>query len=100
MNEAVSDRVIRIIDKIETGVNIDEKLLKLTEKEVRRRISRYEITARNFERKYKTTFDEFSKKDMVNKLGHTWEAERDFFDWEMAVTELKELKATLKELGK
>lgn len=53
---------------------------------------------RLFESKYGMSFKDFDKKNMVEKLGHTWDAERDYFDWEMAVTELEHLKEALRRL--
>jgi len=100
MSDVISKKVSAIIDKIEPGYSIDEKVLRLTEKEIKRRINKHRITIRNFEKKYNMTFDEFQKKDLVNELGHSWDVEQDFFDWEMATTELEEFNRMLAELGK
>lgn len=100
MSYAIANKILKIIDKIEVGKDIDEKILKITENEIKRRISCYEMMIKNFEKKYKMKLEEFKEKDMVNQLGHSWEVERDFFDWEMAETELIELKKSLLELRK
>jgi uncharacterized protein YxjI len=97
MGTTVSDRALKILDKIGVGAGLDEKLLKLAEKEVRRKIVKYELMIRRFERKYNMSFPEFRDKNMVDELGHSWEVEGDFFDWELAVTELEDLRNLLKE---
>ncbi len=89
MGAVISSRIAEIIDRVEEGNGLDEKVKKLADKEINRRIAKYEMIIRRFEKKYGMKFSEFKEKNMVEKLGHTWEVERDFFDWELAETELK-----------
>jgi hypothetical protein len=39
---------------------------------------------RNLTKKYGMSFDEFREKKMIEKLGYTWEVEKDYHNWEIA----------------
>ncbi len=99
MENVISPRVIKILDRIEVGKSLNEKILRIAEKEVRRKINRYEFMIKAFEKKYGTNFESFKKKAAFDKE-HKWEIERDYSDWEMAETELKELKKILENMRK
>jgi DNA-binding transcriptional regulator GbsR (MarR family) len=57
-----------------------------------------EGVAKRMEEKYNVTFEQFEQRDMLNKLGHSWEVEQDYYDWDRAVTELKKFREILKSL--
>jgi len=81
---------------IEAGIVKSEG--ELAVQEVKRRILKYELMIRVFESSYKMSFQKFEEQDMVEKLGHTWNVERDYFDWELATTEPKSFKEILRRL--
>jgi len=86
------------LDELDKTKSIEQKLRDLLVREIKGRILKYEIMIKTFESKYHMSFQDFDQKDMIEKLGHTWDVERDYFDWEMATTELTHLKEILKRL--
>lgn len=66
---------------------------------VLRKIVELNQVVRKFERKYGVSFKEFEKRDMLNQLGHTWDVEENYYEWDRAVTELGKLEDVLMELG-
>ena len=52
--------------------------------------------ARDFEQKYERDFETFRKKILASKPKS--EAEQDYFDWELAVTGIADMKAEIKRL--
>jgi len=53
---------------------------------------------RRFEKKYGVNFKEFEGRNLLDQLGHTWEVEEDYYEWDRAVTELERLEEILMEL--
>lgn len=62
------------------------------------RIVEFEGVVKRMEEKYGVIFGQFEDRDMVNELGHSWEVEQDYYDWDRAVTELRKFKEILKSL--
>ena len=60
--------------------------------------AKLESAVKRMEEKYGATFEEFEEGDMLSKLGHSWEVEQDYYDWDRAVTELKKFREILKSL--
>lgn len=61
-------------------------------------IIEFEGVYKRMEEKYGMAFEQFEDRDMVNKLGHGWEVEQDYYDWDRAATELRKFKEMLKSL--
>lgn len=62
------------------------------------RIIEFEGVVKGMEEKYGMVFKQFEDRDMLNKLGHSWDVEQDYYDWDRAATELKKFKDILKSL--
>jgi len=60
------------------------------------RIVEFEGVVKRMEEKYGVIFEQFEDRDMLSKLGHSWEVEQDYYDWDRAVTELGKFKEILK----
>jgi len=95
---AVPEKIVQIIDHLETGEEIEAKLSQVVENELRRRLARYELTDRLFRKKYGMTLEEFEKNEMVKKLGYSFEVESDYHDWDMAIDGIETLRRDLEEL--
>ncbi|MBC7227854.1 MAG: hypothetical protein H5T61_11580 [Thermoflexales bacterium] len=95
---AVSERLIRIIDRLETGDQWETKLSRVLENEIRRRLARYEWIDRFYQKKYGMTFEEFERNEMVKKLGYSFEVETDYHEWDMAIDGITTLRQELEEL--
>ncbi len=90
--------VVEVLRGLEKGRPLGENLRKLLAEQIRSRIFRYEVLVKTFQGKYGMSFKAFDKRDMVEKLGHKWDVERDYFDWELAETELPSLRRALRRL--
>ncbi|MCL0034966.1 hypothetical protein M1O19_01850 [Dehalococcoidia bacterium] len=53
---------------------------------------------RSMERKFGVTIEEFEQRNLLDKLGHSWEVEQDYYEWDRAITELKKLEEILGSL--
>lgn len=95
---AVSERLMRIIDRLEAGDRLETKLSRVLENEIRRRLARYEWIDRFYQRKYGMTFEEFERNEMVKKLGYSFEVETDYHEWDMAIDGITTLRQELEEL--
>ncbi|HQU32330.1 MAG: hypothetical protein HRU72_06540 [Planctomycetia bacterium] len=95
---------------IDTDISekLEKELIRITKKEspldaikelVRRELIRkkniYIFMIRNFEKKYRVTFEEFEKQ-YKSKMSN--EVEKDYFDWDMAKTALEDIEEELKEI--
>jgi hypothetical protein len=81
---SVSKEMVNITRKLLAEENIEKGMAKLLYNETRRKLIEYELRDRNLTRKYGMSFEEFREKKMVDKLGYTWEVEKDYQNWEIA----------------
>ena len=68
----------------------EEALAALLLNEARRNLMKYRAMDRRFQQKYETTFAEFRQK--VVGADTSFEEEQDYFDWELAVTDIEEME--------
>ena len=96
---AVPERLLETIHRLEaTDEPVEDKLSRVLESEIRRRLAQYEMTNRLFQKKYRMSLEEFEKRDMVRQLGYSFEAESDHQDWDMAVDGIKTPRQELARL--
>jgi len=84
---SISEEVVNITRKViseEKEESIERGMAKLLYNETRRRLIEYELLDRNLTKKYGMSFDEFREKKMIEKLGYSWEVEKDYQNWEIA----------------
>ena len=51
---------------------------------------------RKLEEKYGVSFNDFDKQNLLDRLGHTWDIEEDYYEWDRVVTESHKLEETLR----
>lgn len=87
VNLQVSDRVARQLRSFgpEAIDDIDRKLMRLLEAELRRQLARYDLTDRQLSRKYGMSYAEFENRQVTKQMGYSWEVESDAIAWETAV---------------
>lgn len=95
---SLSDKVLKFISELEIEGDINRKLEHLIEKELIRRLARYQLTNRLLKEKYGMSFDEFKKNRIVKKQNYSFEVESDFWNWEMALDGIETIKRKLKVL--
>jgi len=81
---SISEEMVNITRKVISEENIERGMAKLLYNETRRKLIEYELLDRNLTKKYGMSFDEFREKKMIEKLGYTWEVEKDYQSWEIA----------------
>jgi len=84
---SISEEVVNITRKVileEKEESIERGMAKLLYNETRRKLIEYELLDRNLTKKYGMSFDEFREKKMIEKLGYSWEVEKDYQNWEIA----------------
>jgi len=90
--------MITLIDRLEPGDSLDAKLEHLVENELRRRLARYELVDRQLTRKYGLSFNDFRMNKVVEQKGYSFEAESDFWDWELALDGIATVQEMLSSL--
>ena len=81
---SISEEMVNLTRKVISEENIERGMAKLLYNETRRKLIEYELLDRNLAKKYGMSFDEFREKKMIEKLGYTWEVEKDNQNWEIA----------------
>ncbi|MBX3001936.1 MAG: hypothetical protein KF893_25655 [Caldilineaceae bacterium] len=81
----VPDSILDALDTLESGGTPEQKLTRLVQSELRRRLARYQLTDRLFRDKYGMTLEEFEAGERVAASGYTFEIESDHQDWDLAV---------------
>jgi hypothetical protein len=81
---SISEEMVNITRRLVSEENIERGMAKLLYNETRRRLIEYELMDRNLAKKYGMSFEEFREKKMIEKLGYTWEVEKDYQNWEIA----------------
>ncbi|NMX22079.1 hypothetical protein C5S30_06540 [ANME-1 cluster archaeon GoMg4] len=76
--------MVNITRRIISEENIERGMVKLLYNETRRKLVEYELQDRNLAKKYAMSFEEFREMKMIEKLGYTWEVEKDYQNWEIA----------------
>ena len=76
--------MINITRKIILEENIERGMAKLLYNKTRRKLIEYELLDRNLAKKYGMSFEESREKRMIEKLGCTWEVEKDYQNWGIA----------------
>lgn len=94
----IGEDVYDIINHLVREGDLNSKIRKILEKEIRRRITEHELIDRGFQKKYGMTLEEFEKKEVVKQKGYSLEVESDYDDWDAAVDAINTLKEDLKKL--
>ncbi len=97
-NLTISERVLEVIDSLEPGDTLEEKVIRLAENELRRRLARYQLADRQFRSKYSMTLEEFEASDMVRRGNYAFDVESDHQDWDLAVDGIRSIERQLQAL--
>jgi len=86
---AVVKELLRIASKLGRP---EEVLANALKKEVIAKIVDLENIVEKMEKRFGVSLEEFEEQNLLDKLGHTWELEQDYYEWDGAVTELNKLR--------
>ena len=95
-NLQIDTEILNSIRKIEPERSLDRSIIRLLEREIVKRIIKYELMIHGFEKKYRITFDEFERKTKESKPAFA--EEQDYYDWDMATTAAEDMEQELKKV--
>ena len=84
------------LERLEPTGDHNQSLAKVLLAHARRNLAKYGLMIKNFEKKYGMSFAEFSDSDLMKEPA--FEIEQDFFDWDMAVTGLEDMRQEIQLL--
>ena len=84
------------LERLEPTGDYNQSLAKVLLAHARRNLAKYDLMVKNFEKKYGMSFAEFSDSDLMKEPA--FEVEQDFFDWDMAVTGLEDMRQEIQLL--
>lgn len=84
------------VERLMPSRSFEESLTKLLLVQARRNLLKYQTMDRRFQKKHQNTFEQFG----AERLGAPmpFEVEQDYFDWELAITGIDEMKDEIKRL--
>ncbi|MEW6667544.1 MAG: hypothetical protein AB1512_20245 [Thermodesulfobacteriota bacterium] len=89
--------LLESLSHLEPADDADESLRKLLMAKARSDLLKYEVISRGFQKKYNLDFDAFRTSDLMKEPPP--EVEQDYFDWELAVTRMDEVRNQLAKLA-
>lgn len=92
----IDAEILNSIAKIEPERSVDRSILRLLEREVIKRINKYQLMIHGFEKKYGMNFYEFEKR--IKKSKPAFAEEQDYYDWDMATTALEDIEQELQKV--
>lgn len=92
----INDNVRNILIKYTRKTNAADSLNEILKNDLIRKMKRYKIMLKHFENKYKLDFDAFESSHKNSEM--KFETEKDYFDWDLAVTAVEDLEAELRSL--
>jgi hypothetical protein len=92
LDKGLTDR----ITQLDASGDINTAVAKLLLMKNQRELTKYELICKNFEKKYKTDFVNFKSK--INRDEIDYHTEQDFFDWDMAITAIEDIKKEIEYL--
>ena len=75
----------------------EESLKEILKNEIQRSLKKHMLMIKHFERKYNMDFETFEQNRVTKDI--PYELERDYFEWDMAITLIEDLKEELTQLG-
>lgn len=92
----INENIKNILLKHSQKDTAEESLNEILKNEIQRKIKKHMLMIKHFERKYKIDFDTFEKNKVNKKM--SYEVERDYFEWDMAITLIEDWEAQLTQL--
>lgn len=94
----ISDELSSYVTELFPEEKTENRLKRLIQNELNRRLARYQLMIRNLESKYQMDFDAFKTEKVVVKREYSFEVENDFCDWEMAQDGVATIRRKLNKL--
>ncbi|MFC1496368.1 hypothetical protein ACFL52_03030 [Candidatus Margulisiibacteriota bacterium] len=90
----------KLVERIANELDLtkEELIEESLKSELRRRLAAYKYTDHLMASKYKMSFKQFEKKNIVKKKKFSFEVEEDYHNWDQAIDGIKALEKDLKML--
>ncbi len=86
------------LKRIYPDTTVEETLKKIVQSDMKRKLLSFELIETQYKKKYKMEFNEFYK-NQINGKTPSFDKEDDYFNWEMAITGISELKEELNKIN-
>lgn len=96
-NIALSEKLQKELINITKKGDVIDAIKELIHRELLRKKNKYLFMVKNFEKKYQMKFEDFEGKYKDQKMDY--DVERDYFDWDMAITVLEDIEDEFKEMA-
>lgn len=94
---SISETVLQqSVERLMPSRSFEESLTKLLLLQARRNLLKYQTMDRCFQKKYQSTFEQFRTERLSSPM--PFEMEQDYFDWELAVTGIDEMREEIERL--
>jgi hypothetical protein len=94
------DKSIAIVEisarKLFPNLSLEQVLAELLLERAQKNLIKYQTMARQFEVKYKQDFESFRQEVLPTEP--SYEMEQDYFDWELAVTGISDMRKEIERL--
>ncbi|MFQ5813873.1 MAG: hypothetical protein ACE5I2_11910 [Anaerolineae bacterium] len=84
------------VERLMPARSFEESLAKLLLLQARRNLLKYQTMDRGFQKKYQSTFERFRAERVGSPM--PFEVEQDYFDWELAITGIDEMREEIERL--
>ena len=84
------------VERLMPSRSFEESLAKLLLLQARRNLLKYQTMDRRFQKKYRNTFEQFRAERLGSPM--PFEVEQDYFDWELAITGIDEMREEITRL--
>ncbi len=95
-NVVLSDNLQKELINITKKTDAADAIKELVYRELIRKRNKYTFVVNNLERKYSVKFTDFEKAHKDRKMDY--ETERDYLEWDMAVTVLEDIEEEISEI--
>jgi hypothetical protein len=92
----INENIKNILLKHSHKETPEESLNEILRNEIQRKIKKSMLMIKHFERKYKMEFEAFEENKVDKKM--PYEMERDYFEWDMAITLIEDLELQMNQL--
>jgi len=84
------------VERLMPSRSFEGGLAKLLLLQARRNLLKYQTMDRRFQKKYRNTFEQFRAERLGSPM--PYEVEQDYFDWELAITGIGEIREEIERL--
>ncbi len=92
----INENLKNILMKHSHKDTIEESLNEILRNEILRKIKKHTLMIKHFERKYDMDFETFEKNRVTKEI--PYEIEKDYFEWDMNITLIEDLREELNQL--